>query len=536
MPTVDELVTVLGIEIDPATKSGMANFQQGLDRIRTIARNATIALAGFGVATGMMVKNAAEEANELQKLSDKTGISTEALQEWGYAAAKSGLDAKSIQNDLVSLQKTMSSPIPGQFNMTMAMFGVSARGANGQLKTTDQLLLDMSNKFQGMSQQRAAQWASKLGFSDDTLLLLRKGKEGIEALRKEGRDLGAIISAEAIKRAAEFHKRLSDSQFVMHTLSMQLSISLIPAMTRILDVFDGLVTESKGWVATRLAEFSGGLATAIERIVKAFEAVKEKVKPATDAFTNFFTLDGKMSGEEFWGHMLTGALAAIAALLAPLAVKAMLVSAGVLALSAAFEDLYVYLFGEKDNSDNTIIARLIGPVDDLKKKFNEVFGDFEKKYPSLAKGWENIKNALKGLNTEFGVLKVLVESVFETIQKILSGIDTAIEFYSKEGGLVSSSIDLLSGRAGEREDREAKLIRDRARKDAALLLKAPIPKASAPLGAGGVTNDNKTINITVAGSMDSMMTAMAIGQFLGGVGMTMQPIAQPGAFAPVVSP
>jgi len=342
MAVADELTTILGVEVAQNAMAKLESFKRGLDGLSK-------ALVGLSVVAavawaGFKIKGVADEANELQKLSDKTKISTDTLQEWDYAAKRSGLDAKAVQNDLVSLQKTMSSPIPGQFNMTMAMFGVRARDASGKLKTTDQLMGDMAEKFKGMSTQRAAQWASKLGISDETTLLLRKGRDGIEELRKEAHKLGGIIPAESIKRAADFKKQLAELQFAFHGLTSQLAIAMIPALSRAVDRFKEWLARNQEWVRLGLSSVMEGVVSGFERFWGQLKKLDDKLQPVKDKTDEFKKkldeLTGGMSWAEIGSHLMTGALAGLLIFLAPILLKFGLFVLVAILLTIALEDLW----------------------------------------------------------------------------------------------------------------------------------------------------------------------------------------------------
>lgn len=410
MAIVDELVTILGLKLAPDALSKLKSFKDGVSSVTKTVAGLGLAVTGLTAAAGVFIKGVVDEAAELDKLSQKTGISTTALQEWGYAAQKSGLDAKAIQSDIVSLQKTMSSPIPGQFNHTLAMFGVSARNSSGELKTTDQLLAGMADKFQGMSQQKAAQWASKLGISDDTLLLLRKGREGLEELRQEAHKLGGIIPEDSIKRAAEFKKQVAELTFALRGITSQVALATLPALSKLVDTFKGFIESNREWIALGLGALMDGIVAGFERFFGVVKKIFERFSPLTDAIKEFLP---EMEASEVVTHLVTGALTGLLFILSPIIAKFALIGAAVVLAMAVFEDFFTYLEG-----GDSVIGHL--------------FNSFEERWPDLFA-------ALKQVGT------FLYDFLIKRLEDAWEAIKYVGEAFAEIGALILDNLNTIAG-------------------------------------------------------------------------------------------
>lgn len=589
MAVADELTTILGVDMARDAIAKLESFKNGVDSVKKTLMGLSVVITGAAATMGLMVKGAADEAMELQKLSEKTGISTDALQEWGYAAKKSGLDAKAITNDLANLQKTMSSPIPGQFNQTMAMFGVSARDASGKLKTTDQLLLDMSGKFQSMSQQKAAQWASKLGISDDTLLLLRKGKDGIEELRKEAHKLGGIIPAESIKRAADFKRQLAELQFAFHGITSQVAIALMPALSRVVDIFKGWMESNREWISLGLGALMGGIVAGFERFWNVLKNMTGIFDPIIDALKPML---GDFELMEWVTHLVTGALTGLLVVFSPLIAKFMLIGAAVAAISLLFEDFFTFLeggdsyIGDLFNSlkglwegvmstagsawdkvrsvfDDVlkVISSFFAPIRELAETITTFFDTFSEKYPALANALSTIGNAIK--DAVLAPFRAAMEAFEQLASLIEQGLDKLGTAFSFLGGIITDAligsfksavevikdvVDFIMSLLGKvggaigKVVEGANWIADKLgfggdeKKDGGSSAPSTIPVDGKPAqvpvsagkgGAGGtVINDQKTINQTIV-SNDPEQAGQAAADAISG-----QPPATPGSHAP----
>ncbi len=402
----DELVAKLGAKLTPDAIANIQKFQRGLSDV--IGKMNLVRIAALGLATGaaLFVKSVTDETKALQTLSEKTGLSTTTLQEFEYAAKNAGVSVSAVQNDLINLNKTMSSPIPGQFNMNFAMLGIAVRDANGKLKDSATLLEDVGARLSKMSHQQQMQWAQKLGISDDTLVLLRKGKDGLEALRKEAHELGTILSPEAIKISDKFRVSVLKLNEVWRGFSSLLTISAMPAIQRVIDGITEFIKRNAEFVKTNAKSFIDGFVGALDRLWNAFKKLGDYFSPFTDAIKDLF---GDFDQTEFWIQLITGALLGLMVVFAPLIAKLALIGGAFYLLSIAIEDVFGYF-----NGDNSFIGLF--------------FDKFAEKFPGITKLLKTLKDLVVSIFE--GVFKnggEVVKSVLNEIIGIFDSFLTAID-------------------------------------------------------------------------------------------------------------
>lgn len=370
MAVVDELVTILGLEENGKNASVARNFTGRLESIQKKALALAAAVTTTAGAIGYFVRDAVGRADEIQKLSESTGIAAEAFQEWGYAAVKMGADARSVQNDIAALNKSMSSPIPGQFNMNLAMLGVHGKNAADVLE-------QLSDKFQGMTSQRASQWGSMIGLSDDTIRLLREGRATINDLRNEARTMGVVISDEDIKRASEFSRTLKALGFTFNSLRQQIFIGAVPALDRFVARIKDFLALNMGRIKDWFADFINGFTAALEQVWKDLEPIRNAFASVTRVITDFL---GTGDAAETWGHLLVGAIEGALILLSPLLAKLALVGAAFTAFSFVVEDLFAYFTGSEKITLTEMLVE-----------------DFQRRFPVLSRWMGKIRDGLKEL-------------------------------------------------------------------------------------------------------------------------------------------
>lgn len=135
--SAESLAAKFGNGIKTAAKWGAA-----------IATGATVAgTAIFGLAT-----SAAGTADEIDKMSQKIGISTEAYQEWSYVMGQNGMDVDKLATGMKTLVSQMDKAANGTASAqeNFDKLGVSIYNADGSLKDQETLLNEVMHALADM--------------------------------------------------------------------------------------------------------------------------------------------------------------------------------------------------------------------------------------------------------------------------------------------------------------------------------------------------------------------------------------------------
>lgn len=419
MAVADELVTILGVDIAKNAIAKIESFKNGIDSVKNTLLGLSVVITGAAATMGLMVKGAADEAAELQKLSDKTGVSTDALQEWGYAATKVGGDSKALHGDLQALQEKFM----------------------GTGKDAEKTLLSLADRMKGMSGSQAQNLGKGWGLSDDTIALLRKGRDGIEDLRKEAHKLGGVIPADSIKRAADFKKQLAELQFAFHGLTSQVAIAMIPAMSKAAELSKGWMESNREWLSLRIGQLMDGIVTGFNSFCDVLKKLKEeyldplfkKLKPFTEKFKDIDVV----------ARLVRGGLMALLVIFAPFLVKFALLGGLVFIVIAAMDDLYQSITtGEGAFADMArAVKRFYEENEILAKGVLYTVGTFAafKVAMAIESALGAVTGGIKGLTSNFGKLnKVMKANIFillasmaiAAIQLIYEHWDEISEYFS----------------------------------------------------------------------------------------------------------
>lgn len=383
MAVVDELVTVLSTVLGDGSEKAVDTYKKGLDGVVATVKEATKRFAMAATGLTAFVAGAVNSAASIQKVSETTGVSTDALQEWAYAAKSVGVSASAVESDLAKMQK--------------------------QAMWTGRSLESWADTFKGMSVPQANMWGEAIGISPDTVRLLREGREGIAALRKEAHSVGAVISPEDLKRAAQLKTSVMSLTTQLRAFGTTIAIGTLPMIDKLVTSFKEWLNVNKEWVASNITKF-------LENLGRVFSELWEDGKKLVDWFKETLGPIGdfgkKLWEATDWAKLLKGALALLVSYFAPAIAAFGLAVGAVIALSAAFEDFIAFLEGK-----DSIIGRL---VDSFQEKFpnlanllkNVVVGAFELVTKTAGIMWELLKNIAKGIG---GV-----------VETILTGVDKAI--------------------------------------------------------------------------------------------------------------
>ncbi len=188
-----------------------------------------LALVGGPLGLGLMVKNSIDAAAELDDLSQKTGIAVESLSRLQYAAGLEGVE--DLGASLAKLSKTIATDAE-----MFQVLGIQVEDANGNLRTTEDVLLDLADLFaKSADGTRKAALAQELfGKSGAALIpFLNKGRDGIKELTAEADRLGVTISGNTAKAADDFNNNMFRLKEGVKGAVNQITEGLLPSLNRI---------------------------------------------------------------------------------------------------------------------------------------------------------------------------------------------------------------------------------------------------------------------------------------------------------------
>ena len=204
-----------------------------------------------GAALVKMTADVAKNGDEIDKESQKLGISSEAYQKLSYAMERSGADISDITRGMREITQELADVENGTEGAGAAFtdLGIDLTNADGSMKSTEQVLLDSIDALAKMENatQRDALAQKIFGRSSQELApLLNEGADGVKALMQEAEDYGMVMSGDAVKASASFADSLAKVKGTVGGLKNQLVGALIPSFTQVTDGFADMIAGVDG--------------------------------------------------------------------------------------------------------------------------------------------------------------------------------------------------------------------------------------------------------------------------------------------------
>lgn len=258
-------------------KRQLAGFDKSVNETaKRIGAGVGAAAVGAAVGFAAMVKSAIDAADEMSKLAQSTGVSTEALSQLQYVADLSGVD--DLGGSLAKLNKTIGEAAEGGKAQTeaFARLGISVRDAEGNIRSTEEVLGDVADAFasteDGAAKTKIAM--DLFGRSGAQLIpMLNGGRAGLAELRAEADAFGLTLDGRVAQAAERVNDNLTRLSKLAEGFALQSAAAMMPTLEGITQL---LVDAGKNATITgdsfrdtqiKIAAFSASILDAAEKII-----------------------------------------------------------------------------------------------------------------------------------------------------------------------------------------------------------------------------------------------------------------------------
>lgn len=231
---------------------------------------AAISAATVGATTAIVngAGKVAEYGDNIDKMSQKMGISAQAYQEWDAIMQHSGTSIDSMSRGMQTLQKNAVDSADKFEKLGISQEQLASMSTEDLFSATITGLQNM-----GEGAERTALASELLGGSAKELgALLNTSAEDTQAMRDRVHELGGVMSDDAVKAAAAYQDSLQDMQTAFDGLSRNLMGSFMPSLTT---VMDGLTEIFSGNYDEGLDKLSDGITKAVDEISSKLPKIME---------------------------------------------------------------------------------------------------------------------------------------------------------------------------------------------------------------------------------------------------------------------
>lgn len=255
-----------------------------LTKFSSFAKTSLVAVGAAGVSAAgglaLATRAALNYADEIGKMAQKVGMSTESLSRLEYAARLSDVSLGQLQVGLGQLAKNMEAGSEG-----LDALGISVMTADGRLRSTNDVFLEVAERFASI-EDGAGKTAIAMNIfgrsGADLIPLLNSGRDGLAEMATEADRLGITISGSTARSAERFNDSLTRIQAALGGLTNQIAAGAAPRMAdlteRMIDFYkesnivEGVV-KAIDFVMTELAKAAIFLSQAFTEVTEAITFV-----------------------------------------------------------------------------------------------------------------------------------------------------------------------------------------------------------------------------------------------------------------------
>lgn len=479
-----KLVGSIFVDTEEANKSLSKtgdNAEKTSGKLGNIAATAGKVALGVGAATATgaaalmgMAKKAAETTDEIDKMSQRLGISRESYQELDFVLSQSGVDINSFQTGMKSLLKNMDAVTEGNKTAieNFDKLGIAVQNTDGTMRSQEEVLFETIQAFQGMedSAEKSRLAQELFGKQGQEILPLLNSEAGsLEEMRQQAQDLGLVLSDDTINAGVQFTDTMDQVQRSLLSVVTQIGVEVMPVIMELLDwieenmpqiqavmqvVFDVLgeainvLGQLIGWL---FDVFKQNFPAIKEIVLTVFNTIinfwKNNLKPMFEAIINFIQTVLYPAFELVFKHLISPIIEAWYKLFVDLwndTLKPVLTN-----IIDFITNVFTGNFsGAFENLVNIVKAIWNGIIDVVKTPVNEVIGIINSFMDGIIRGVNSVIDALNRLKIDVPdwVTKLTgITSFGFNIPSVPSGLKIPL---LAEGGDIVESGSAIVGEAG----------------------------------------------------------------------------------------
>lgn len=271
---------IFGLKADDTElKAALGTVKQSF---ANVSKAVGVAMTAAGAAiTGFATKSIvdfAKAGDEVQKMADRTGFSTERLSELRHAAELSGTSLQGIEKASRNLSRVIHEAGQGTATYTDALAAVglsyeqlAGLGPEQQFNMVALALADVQDKT-----TQVALATELFGARAGTALLpmLANGSAGLAEMAAEAHRLGIVFDQEGANKAAEFNDAMQRLGESFDSFKYDVASELIPVLIDLMNWVQGALVSFREW-----RDANPGLTSTIIKFTAAAGAITTVVGP-----------------------------------------------------------------------------------------------------------------------------------------------------------------------------------------------------------------------------------------------------------------
>jgi hypothetical protein len=334
------LVQATGLDKVAGQLGTIAKKTRGVvGEVGNLTRRLGFMTVAAAAAFGALLYSFTSTGDRILATSQKLGVGVEWLQEMEYAAERTGTSIEVLQGSMGKLSRNIAEAAAGQGASRVAFdaLGVSVQDQAGNIRKVDAVFDDVVRSLARLESQelKNAMAARIFGRAGVELMpFLGQGADEIEKLRARARELGIVMSADAVAGAETLGDSMADLKSAGAGLGRTFLTALAPALTvlanKLTEIVVGWGPKVKAWSEN----FAAKLPERLTQLRLKFESIRDAVKKFFAPFKKLIDRFGAgnvaiAAAALILGGPLLMALGGLAVAIAALASPALLIAVAI---------------------------------------------------------------------------------------------------------------------------------------------------------------------------------------------------------------
>lgn len=250
-----------------------ANMGSMISAGAAVVTGAVAAVTGAAIGAGKAIwdsaNNVAQFGDNIDKMSQKMGISAQAYQEWDFVMQHSGTSMESLKASMKTLANAAERDNDAFKELGISTKDIQQMSQEDLFSTVIAGLQEVEDTTQRtyLAGQLLGRGATELG------ALLNMSAEETAAMKQEVHDLGGVLDDTAVKNAATFQDTLQNLTTAADGLKNSMVANLLPSLTTVMNGFTGLITGTDG----AEKQISSGINSLIKNITTALPTALDAI-------------------------------------------------------------------------------------------------------------------------------------------------------------------------------------------------------------------------------------------------------------------
>jgi hypothetical protein len=237
------MASAIGADVNPMLESVATKF----DGVSKEAGNAALVIATVVTALVSMTMSTAEAADEIDALAQKTGLTTDAIQELNYAADFLEVSTEEIGSSMAKMTRNMDSSRDGTNDAAEAFrkLGVRVTDTQGNLRDSEEVFYNTIDALGRVKNETERDALSMAIFGKSAMSLnglIEEGSEGLKKYAKQAHDAGYVMDEETIASFVELDDATTRFNKKLEAVQTALGEALLPSLTFFTNLISGIPT------------------------------------------------------------------------------------------------------------------------------------------------------------------------------------------------------------------------------------------------------------------------------------------------------